>query len=736
MVGTVANVTSSTVPFGYVISENPAAGTQVNVGSAVNLVVSSGPAQVAVPNVVGQTQAAATTAITSASLVVGTLTTASSSTVPAGSVISENPAAGTPVNVGSAVSLVVSAGASFLTGFALNNPTQRNDYSGFVGMQFSVGANPLMLTSLGRLCLAGNTQIHTVKLLSVSTGADVAGGSVSINMAGCTPGQFVYVGISLASPLAAGGNYYLVSQEIAGGDKWYNYGTITTANVASATGIVYSVGSNYVGSPVANNSYVPVNFQYSAGSTLPPQYALSTNISPAGGGTLTASPTGPSYLSGTPVQLTATAAPGCTFANFSGALSGTANPQSVTMTGPLSVTANFTCSTQPPGSALLLSFASTSLRNDFGGFVGMKFTVGTNPMAVNALGRACAPGNSQTHTVKLVNASTGVDVPNGSAQVSMAGCTPGIFNYANVTLTLPAGGNYYVVSQETVGGDQWYNYGAVTPTSAAAVNGPVYLSNGNYVMVNAPNASYVPVNLQYGATTTPTQYLLTTSVAPPGGGSITASPSAANGYYNDGTSVQLTAVPAGGCTFANWSGALSGSTNPQSVTMNAAQSVTANFTCSTPPVTNFVTSFTSMSLRNDYGDFVGMQFTVRGGHALNIASLGRICAPGNTGTHLLKLVNAATGVDVAGGSVMVNMAGCTSGQFTYVALANPVNLLQGNYYLVSHEVAGGDKWYDHGLVVPTTDATVNGSVYFYSGSWFPQASPNTSYVPVSFQYSL
>jgi hypothetical protein len=51
-------------------------------------------------------------------------------------------------------------------------------------------------------------------------------------------------------------------------------------------------------------------------------------------------------------------------------------------------------------------------------------------------------------------------------------------------------------------------------------------------------------------------------------------------------------------------------------------------------------------------------------------------------------------------------------------------------------MAGVDKWYDHGLVVPTSDATVNGSVYFYSGNWFPQASPNTSYVPVSFQYSL
>ena len=92
------------------ISQNPAAGTQVAVGSAVALVVSSGLSQVATPNVVGQTQAAATTAITGAGLTLGAVTTASSTTVPAGSVISQNPLAGTQVANGSAVALVDSSG--------------------------------------------------------------------------------------------------------------------------------------------------------------------------------------------------------------------------------------------------------------------------------------------------------------------------------------------------------------------------------------------------------------------------------------------------------------------------------------------------------------------------------------------------------------------------------------------------------------------------------------------------
>ena len=68
------------------------------------------PATIPVPNVVGLTQAAAYAAITSAGLVVGSVTMTSDGTVPAGSDISESPAAGTQVVPGSAVDLVISTG--------------------------------------------------------------------------------------------------------------------------------------------------------------------------------------------------------------------------------------------------------------------------------------------------------------------------------------------------------------------------------------------------------------------------------------------------------------------------------------------------------------------------------------------------------------------------------------------------------------------------------------------------
>jgi len=112
-VGTVTTQNSATVAAGSVISQRPTAGTSAAPGSAVTLVVSSGPAppvNVSVPNVVGLARAVATTRITTAGLTVGTVTTQISATVPAGGVISQRPAAGAGAAPGSAVNLVVSSG--------------------------------------------------------------------------------------------------------------------------------------------------------------------------------------------------------------------------------------------------------------------------------------------------------------------------------------------------------------------------------------------------------------------------------------------------------------------------------------------------------------------------------------------------------------------------------------------------------------------------------------------------
>ena len=107
--GTVSSEVS-TLPIGQVLSQNPGAGTQVQVGSSVSIVVSSG---VPVPNVVGllegttQTEGTAEGLIAGAGLTVGNITIQFSDTVPSGTVLSQNPAFPSNVNTGTSVSLVV-----------------------------------------------------------------------------------------------------------------------------------------------------------------------------------------------------------------------------------------------------------------------------------------------------------------------------------------------------------------------------------------------------------------------------------------------------------------------------------------------------------------------------------------------------------------------------------------------------------------------------------------------------
>jgi beta-lactam-binding protein with PASTA domain len=108
--GTVTQQYSSIVAMGLVISQSPDSGTSVSPGSVVDLIVSNGPQPVMVPDVVGQTQTAASADIIGAGLMVGMITQAYSSTMAAGLVISQSPDSGTSVRPGSAVALVVSLG--------------------------------------------------------------------------------------------------------------------------------------------------------------------------------------------------------------------------------------------------------------------------------------------------------------------------------------------------------------------------------------------------------------------------------------------------------------------------------------------------------------------------------------------------------------------------------------------------------------------------------------------------
>lgn len=108
----IARSANDTVPKGTAIGTDPAAGGSLDPGAEVILNVSEGPSSVKVPDSLpGKTEAAARDILRQAGLVgAPSTTTANSATVPAGIVITSNPAPGQSVGVGTSVELIVSTG--------------------------------------------------------------------------------------------------------------------------------------------------------------------------------------------------------------------------------------------------------------------------------------------------------------------------------------------------------------------------------------------------------------------------------------------------------------------------------------------------------------------------------------------------------------------------------------------------------------------------------------------------
>lgn len=122
---------SSEYAAGQIIEQSVAAGTRVEVGSTIDVVLAGSGSggssssenqtapgasqttdEVPVPNVVGQTEANARAALEAAGLKVGTVSEANSDTVPSGSVISQSLSQNSKVAKGTTINLVLSSGPS------------------------------------------------------------------------------------------------------------------------------------------------------------------------------------------------------------------------------------------------------------------------------------------------------------------------------------------------------------------------------------------------------------------------------------------------------------------------------------------------------------------------------------------------------------------------------------------------------------------------------------------------
>ncbi|WP_018298095.1 Stk1 family PASTA domain-containing Ser/Thr kinase [Corynebacterium lubricantis] len=107
----IAHAASSDVEENHVIRSNPSAGSQLRAGTQVTLTVSSGSEVVSVPDLTGMSAQQAAQVLSDAGLQLDqNLQEENSSSVGQGQIIRQSPSAGTELAVGSAVSVVVSAG--------------------------------------------------------------------------------------------------------------------------------------------------------------------------------------------------------------------------------------------------------------------------------------------------------------------------------------------------------------------------------------------------------------------------------------------------------------------------------------------------------------------------------------------------------------------------------------------------------------------------------------------------
>jgi len=120
-----------------------------------------------------------------------------------------------------------------------------------------------------------------------------------------------------------------------------------------------------------------------------------------------------------------------------------------------------------------------------------------------------------------------------------------------------------------------HTVGAVTPPAGAGMR---YRFSGwsdgqsqTHMLTTGPGPSVYVANFVG-------QYQLTTSVSPAAAGSIEAVPGSADGYYDAGTPVQLTAEAYAGYQFAGWTGDAAGGGNPSTIVLDTARNAAAVFT--------------------------------------------------------------------------------------------------------------------------------------------------------------
>ena len=315
------------------------------------------------------------------------------------------------------------------------------------------------------------------------------------------------------------------------------------------------------------------------------EYSLATGS--VGAGAVTLDPDEVTYHFGDVVTVTAVPAAGWSFDQWSGDLTGADNPDQITIFADTAITATFvqdqytlSLSTEGNGSATIDPEKPTYVYGDV-------ITVTSVPSA----GWSFAGWSGDL---------TGTDNP---VTTTITGDTviTATFAEAAYALTLATDGDGSITADPEQAS---YTYGEVVTLTAAAEIGWHFDGWwGDLSGSDNPETVTITGDTAITATFTQDEYVLTVNIDPAEGGSVSQDPD--RGTYHYGDVVTLTAVANSGWMLGSWSGALSGTTNPRSLTISGETVVTATFQSETP-----VGPFTSLTISPKTGSIlVGQSIT-------------------------------------------------------------------------------------------------------------------------------
>ena len=172
---------------------------------------------------------------------------------------------------------------------------------------------------------------------------------------------------------------------------WASWNTVNTSiNLTSGNNSISLVATSGEGLPNIDRIVVTGPGTLSSascdggGGPDPEYYSLSVSSNPGNGGSVSASPSGSTYLEGTQVTLTANPASGYNFVGWSGDASGSTSTISVTMNGNKNITALFSNGGNPPVNTNLVGWA-TQAGGTTGGAGGVSVTCSTGDCILDAI---------------------------------------------------------------------------------------------------------------------------------------------------------------------------------------------------------------------------------------------------------------------------------------------------------------------------------------------------------------